>query len=104
MRLGLVRDPEALAEAVMRGDRLDKLKDRSNQRLTDAHLSKKLGEVYPWVTKVYTKLCDFGHFSNRHIFSSVASTNDEERKIFFQISAEDPKRPEEDYFEIVEGF
>ena len=35
--LGLVRDPEALAGAVMRGGRLDKLKDRDNQRLSDAY-------------------------------------------------------------------
>jgi hypothetical protein len=102
--LGLVRDPEALAGAVMRGDRLDKLKGRDNQRLSDAYLSKKLAEIYPWVAEVYRQLCEFGHFSSRHIFASVTSADDNDRKVSFQISAQDPMRPEEDYFEIVEGF
>lgn len=46
---------------------------------------------------------DVRYFS-RHIFASVSGTSDERCKIQFQISATDPERPEDDYFEIVEGF
>jgi hypothetical protein len=102
--LSLVKKPEQFAQDIMKGDRVDKMKDRDGQRLTDAHLAKKLGETVPWVPAVYDELCSFGHFSNRHIFTPMAETNDDERTVYFQISAEDPKRPEDDYFEIVECF
>jgi hypothetical protein len=88
----------------MKDERVDRMKDRDGNRLTDAHLAKKLGETVSWVPAVYSDLCSFGHFSNRRIFTPIATTNDEERTVYFEILAEDPKRPEEDYFEIVECF
>ncbi len=102
--LSLVKDPDQFASDVLAGKPINKMKDASGHRLTDAHLAKKLTEQFPWVQKVYEELCDLGHFSSRHVFSSVARTDDETRTVHFQVSAKDPKRPDADYFEIVEGF
>jgi hypothetical protein len=46
----------------MKGVRVDRMKDRDGNRLTDAHLAKKLGETVSWVPEVYSDLCSFGPF------------------------------------------
>jgi hypothetical protein len=102
--LSLVKSPEQFASDVLAGKRVDKMKDANGHRLTDAHLAKKLSEQFPWVQEVYDNLCDFGHFSNRHIFTSMTGADDATRTVSFQVSAKDPPRPDADYFEIVEGF
>jgi len=53
---------------------------------------------------MYRDLCNFVHFSHRHIFTSVAKVGDEDRTVHFQISAKDPPRPDADYFEIVDAY
>jgi hypothetical protein len=100
----LHKNPQEYADAVFKGARVDKLKDKHGKRLTDAYLAEKLSEKYPWVKSVYENLCDFIHFSNRHIFASMAKLDDGERTVHLQISAEDPPRPDSDYFEIVGGY
>ena len=97
-------NPEAYAKAVFEGQRVDRLKDRDGNRMTDSYLAQKLSEEHPWVKRAYEGLCDFIHFSNRHFFTSIANLNSEERIVHFQISAKDPPRPESDYFESVDGF
>ena len=67
--LSLVKKPEQFAQDIMKGERVDRMKDRDGNRLTDAHLAKKLGETVSWVPEVYSDLCSFGHFSNRRIFT-----------------------------------
>jgi hypothetical protein len=98
------KNTEEYAQAVFEGKRVDKLRDQHGKRLTDSYLAGKLSEHYPWVKSVYENLCEFIHFSNRHIFSSIAKLNDADRTFHIQISAEDPPRPDSDYFEIVEAF
>jgi hypothetical protein len=100
----LHKNPEEYAKAVFEGKRVDKLKDRRGNRLTDSYLAERLSEQYPWVKKVYVNLCDFIHLSNRHFFSSIAQLDDSDRTFKFQISAKDVPRPDSDYFEIVDGF
>jgi hypothetical protein len=102
--LSLVKDPEQFASDVMAGRPINKMKDAKNHRLTDAHLAKELSEQFPWVQEVYDNLCEFGHFSNRHIFTSMTGADEATRTVRFQVSAKDPPRPDADYFEIVEGF
>jgi hypothetical protein len=100
----LFDNPEEYADAVFRGQRVDRLKDKYGKKLTDSYLADKLSEPYPWVKRVYVNLCEFVHFSNRHFFSSVAKLNDADRTFHLHISAEDAPRPDSDYFEIVEGY
>jgi hypothetical protein len=102
--LSLVKCPETFASDVLAGSPINKMKDANGHRLTDAYLAKKLSEQFPWVQKVYDNLCGLGHFSSRHIFSALAKTDDVTRTVHFEVAAQDPPRPDEDYFEIVEGF
>lgn len=100
----LCNNSDEYAEALLHGKRIDKLKDKHGRRLSDSYLAEKLSKKYSWVKQVYEELCDFIHFSNRHIFAPVAKLNEKERSFHFQISAEDVPRPDSDYFEIVDGF
>lgn len=61
-------------------------------------------EEFPWVENVYKETSGFVHLSERHIFSSIAKTDDASRTVQFVISAEDPERRDEDYFEILDCF
>jgi hypothetical protein len=92
------------AEKVFAGAQVNKLRSQSNVKMTDSYLAESLSKEYPWVKSVYTELCDFVHFSDRHIFSAMAKTNDETRTVEFSISAKDPTRGDSDYFEIVDCF
>jgi hypothetical protein len=102
--LKLVSDMHALCEAVFSGKRFDKQKDKDGHLLRDSHLVAKLAEEFPWVTNVYKETSGFIHLSERHIFSSIASTDDASRTVRFSISTAEPERPDEAYFEILDGF
>jgi hypothetical protein len=100
----LVENPEKFASDVLSGAAINKMKDRDGRQMRDAYLAERLAETRPWVLKTYNELAEIGHFSRKHIFASIAKTDDATRMVQFQISAEDPHRPEEDYFEVVECF
>jgi hypothetical protein len=100
----LVPSAEKYAKAVFDGERVDLMKDRHGRRLKDGYLAKKLSEHHPWVERVYRDTCNFVHFTSRHIFTSIASLNDDEGLVYFQVSAKDPSRAESDYFEVVDAF
>jgi hypothetical protein len=100
----LVSDSEAYAKAVFHGERVDKLKDRHGKRLTDSYLVKRLNERHPWVEGVYRDASGLIHFSNRHIFASIAKLSEADRTVHYLVSAKDPPRPDEDYFEVIEAY
>lgn len=102
--LHLVDDIDALCRAVLDGQRMSQLKDRSGNKMSDFHLRKKLGEHHPWIEEVYIQTSDFVHLSGRHFYSSVNISDKDTRAIRIVISAEDPPRPDECYFEIVDSF
>src|SRR3990167_7212596 len=51
-----VADPHKFASSVLKGERIDKMKTRAGQRLTDAHLVQLHKEQYPWLPAVYESL------------------------------------------------
>lgn len=103
--LSAVGDPEALATAFVKGEKLDKFKTRTGLKLTDRLLVNHMKEDIPWVEGVYNDACEFIHLSSRVLWNSVAKTDDTERIAYFQISALDPVRGgEEKYFSAVEAF
>jgi hypothetical protein len=93
---------EAYADAIVKGGRIDKLRDSRGHRLTDSYLADKLSEEFPWVKRMYENLCDFIHFSNRHLFAAAMQAGD--RTFHLAIGAQDPLREERDYYEAVEAF
>jgi hypothetical protein len=95
---------EDYAKAVFEGKPVNKIKDRDGKLLRDAYLAERLSEKNPWVKPLYDELCNFVHFSNKHIFTSIAKMDEEKHIVYFQVSAEDAKHPDESYFEIVDSY
>jgi hypothetical protein len=102
--LSLVKDVDAACAAVLDGEQLNRLKDRDGNKLSDAHLRKKLSKTHPWIGPVYERTADFVHLSGKHFEVSIARTDDETRMAYFQISGHDPQRPDETYYEVVDTF
>lgn len=102
--LSLVEDPDAACKAVLDGEQFNRLKDRDGNKLSDAHLRKKLSETNPWIGPVYERTSNFVHLSGKHFEVSIARTDDETRIAYFQISGHDPQRPNETYYEAVDTF
>ncbi|WP_354182136.1 hypothetical protein [Bradyrhizobium sp. LA6.1] len=86
------------------GEQVNRLKDRDGNKLSDAHLRKKLAEKHPCISPVYERTFNFVHLSGKHFEVSIARTDDETRMAYFQISGHDPHRPDETYFEAVDTF
>lgn len=100
----LVTDPHEFALAVVRGERIDKLKDKHGKRLTDAHLVEVRTSECPWLPAVYKNLSGYVHFSGEHIYTSVESVQAETNSIAFAVTDVDLKFPESSWVEILECF
>lgn len=98
----LVEQPHDFALKIIGGQRIDKLKDRTGAKLTDAHLVKIRASEYPWLPKVYDSLSGYIHFSGTHVLDSVATLGDEDMSISFEVAATDYKFPEFSWREILE--
>lgn len=102
--LTLVEHHDAFCREWFNGTPVDKLKAADGERLRDWYLRKKLAEKHPWIDDVYKDASNFIHFSSRHFFTSIMSTDDESQVMNFAVTAEDPPKPEAEYFEIVDAF
>jgi hypothetical protein len=100
----LVADPHAFASAVLGGERIDRMKDREGQRLTDARLVQIRASDHPWLPKVYSNLSGYVHFSGSHIFDSISTMDDETHTMHFQIAEMDTKFPDSSWSELVYCF
>jgi hypothetical protein len=100
----LVTDPHAFASLVLKGERIDRLKDRQGKRLTDAYLVQLNSAEYPWLPDVYDKLSGYIHFSGSHIYDSVTTLEEVGHTIQFEISPQDTKFPEFSWLEVLECF
>lgn len=100
----LVDNPNELCDAVISGKRFDKQKDRHGRFLKDSYLIQSLDAEFPWVSSVYKETSGFIHLSERHVFATMFNADDQTRSISIQISAEDPERPDDHYFEILDAF
>ncbi|MFZ4526084.1 MAG: hypothetical protein ACOYOE_11180 [Chlorobium sp.] len=98
-----VADPHKFATNVLKGERIDKMKTRTGQRLTDAHLVQLHQEQHPWVPAVYERLSGYVHFSGSHIWDSIEGMAEEDR-IVHLISDQDLKFPELSWVEVLECF
>ena len=99
-----VTDPQKFATGVLKGERIDKMKTRTGQRLTDAHLVQIHQEQHPWLPAVYGHLSGYVHFSAAHIVDSINGMGKEDRTVKFLISDQDFKFPEFSWVEILECF
>lgn len=102
--LSLVSNREEVAKQLLDGVPLSKLKDAQGQKLRDTYLVDQLSETYAWVKPLYAETSGFVHLSERHFFTSIAKTNDEEQVVHLSITSEDDGRAEADYYEVVDAF
>ena len=102
--LSLVSNREEVAKQLLDGIPLSKLKDAKGQKLRDAYLVDQLSETYAWVKPLYAETSGFVHLSERHFFTSIAKTDDQEQVDPLSITSEDDGRFETDYYEVVEAF
>lgn len=100
----LVADPHAFATDVVKGERIDRLKDRDGKRLTDARLVELRTPECPWLPAVYSGLSGYVHFSGCHIVDSVTTLDHAARTIQFEISPMDTRFPEFSWVEVLECF
>ena len=100
----LVDEPHEFAMRVLKGERIDKMKDKDGRRLTDAHLVSVHTAEHPWLPDVYKSLSGYVHFSGSHIYDSVASVGDQDRTVSLEVSDVDLKFPEFSWIEVLDCF
>lgn len=98
----IVKDPHAFAMSVMKGEKINKLKDQDGKPMSDAYLVKKLSNDEPWVNRVYKEASGWVHLSDKHIFNTfqVSPGN----KLNGRIGLEDPFIPDSLYLEAIGAF
>jgi hypothetical protein len=94
---------DGFSNKVMAGQKVDKLRDRSGQRLTDRYLARNISQQHPWVERVYVATSGNIHLSARHIHLSLGEW-DEAGGFGVRIDADDRALPPELFLEAVEGF
>lgn len=99
-----VDDPEEVARKIIGGTPLSKFKSRDGHRLRDAYLIDKMTESHSWVREVYERTSGEVHFSEKQLFASILSMNDETRTFQIRIGHLDTKYPEWSWSEIVSCF
>lgn len=102
--LRIVADRNALCDALLAGTPFNKMKDVSGRPMTDANLRRELEIHHPWIGPIYAATSAFVHLSGRAFYTSIANLDDATRTVSFLISDRDPDKPEEAYFEAVDGF
>lgn len=100
----LVQNPHAFASLVLKGERIDRLKDKLGKRLTDAYLVETRSAECPWLPAVYRNLSGYIHFSSSHIFDSVGVIDEATNSLTFAVSAADAKFPEFSWLEVLDCF
>ncbi len=102
----LAEDPHAFAHEVLKGTRVDKLKDRDGKLMRDSYLVERLAKVedLEWLARVYSETSGYIHLSSKHLFSTFNGVDGETRTVEIKVSAADGNLPEEVYVEAVDAF
>jgi hypothetical protein len=99
-------NPHAFAHEVLKGTRVDKLKDRDGKLMRDAYLVERLAEAegLEWLARVYRETSGYIHLSSKHLFCSFTAVDVESRTMQLQVSASHDHLPEAIYVEAVDAF
>jgi len=92
--LWLVKAPHDVAREILRGERLDKMKDWQGKPMTDAYLISKLSPEHPWLPHVYECTSGYIHSSGAHMFSPISNVRKESREVEYIIGETDTNYPE----------
>lgn len=100
-----VKDPEAMAKALIGGTPIKKFKSRDGKPLVDGYLIDQMTQAHPWARKVYDFTSGYVHFSEKQFFDSIQSIgSDQDRTIQLQVSHIDNQFPEFSWEETVACF
>ena len=102
--LHLVENPHELSMRILKGERLDKIKDRNNKQLKDRYLAEEVNKKYDWVLRVYEETSGFVHLTKKHFSYAIAEVHKEDRSISWAIGAKEKHITEETILEYIEGF
>lgn len=97
-------DPHQMAVEVMRGNHINRMKDKDGNKMTDAYLVRELSSEFDWMSRVYKYTSGYIHFSERHLFDSIAGLDEDDRVVLFLINDRDERFPEFSWHEIVSCF
>ena len=100
----LVDEPHKFADKVLRGDRIDQLRDSKGRVLKDRYLVEIHSARRAWLRDVYSSLSGYVHFSGAHFYDAVHALDEESRTISLLVSARDESYPEFSWIEILECF
>lgn len=101
----LVQKPSWLAREVLKGKRIDMMRDRDGRRMTDRYLVSKLTPAHPWLPAVYETTSGYIHFSGEHLISPISRMGDDEPgSMEYLMSETDTKYPESSWLEVVQCF
>jgi hypothetical protein len=100
----LVNDPNEVAYKVIKGDQLNKIKDRNNNYLRDRYLAEEMNKNYDWVLRVYEETSGFIHLSKKHYFYALTDVIEQDRSALLSISAKDDHITEQIIIEYLEAF
>ncbi|MGD2130784.1 MAG: hypothetical protein PVJ33_17230 [Lysobacterales bacterium] len=99
----LVSDPHEFAKSVLAGTEVRKLKDRSGAMMTDRYLVDSAASEFSWAPSVYKSTSGFIHLSDKHIFSTIQSVNDD-GALSIHIGSDPSRFPTELWVEMAKGF
>lgn len=99
----IVDNPHEMAQQVLKGTPIRKIKDRSGQYMTDKHLVNMLSIKFEWMQRVYESTSGFIHLSDKHLFS-VFDCTESNGLIGLRVSANDENVPIELWLELADGF
>lgn len=91
---------------VLKGTRVDKLKDRDGKRLQDFYLVERLSreDGCEWISRVYGETSGYVHLSSKHLFQTFTDIESDDRTVGIKIGAADHEWPEAIYVEAVDAF
>jgi hypothetical protein len=101
----LAQNGDDFSMAVLRGDKVSRIKDRNGKKMTDAYLVEQFSVYYPWFKKVYEETSGYVHLSRKH-FHNAIKTNPQDGTFSYQLlrTPKDSFIPDEIYDEAVEAF
>jgi len=99
-------NPHKFAHEVLKGTRVDKLKDRDGKLMQDRYLVRQLAhaEGLEWLERVYQETSGYIHLSSKHLFCSFTAVDTEARTMEMQVSAFHSHLPEAIFLEAVDAF
>lgn len=102
--LHLVGNPHELSRRILKGERLDKIKDKNNKQLKDRYLAEEVNKRYNWVLRVYEETSGFVHLSKKHYFYAITKVRDSDHTVSWAIGAKEKHITEKTILEYIEGF